>query len=54
VLAILKGDRVVGRIEPLHDRKAGTLKVLGTWWEGKPVGIDRTLKSLARWLHASL
>jgi uncharacterized protein YcaQ len=54
VLPILKGDRVVGRIEPLHDRKAGTLKVLGTWWEGKPVGIDRTLKSLARWLHASL
>ncbi|HST13286.1 MAG TPA: crosslink repair DNA glycosylase YcaQ family protein [Gaiellaceae bacterium] len=54
VLPILKGDRVVGRIEPLHDRKAGTLTVLGTWWEGKPVGIDRTLKSLARWLGASL
>jgi len=54
VLPILKGDRVVGRIEPLHDRKTGTLTVLGTWWEGKPVGIDRTLKSLARWLGASL
>ena len=33
VLPILRGDRVVGRIEPVHDRKAGTLRVLGTWWE---------------------
>jgi hypothetical protein len=54
VLPILKGDRVVGRIEPLHNRKTGKLEVLGTWWEDKPVGIDRTLKSLARWLGASL
>ena len=38
VLPILNGDRVVGRIEPLHDRKTGTLEVLGTWWEDKPVG----------------
>jgi uncharacterized protein YcaQ len=54
VLPILKGDRVLGRIEPRHDRKTGKLEVLGTWWEDKPVGIDRTLKSLARWLGASL
>ncbi len=54
VLPILKGDRVVGRIEPVHDRKAGTLDVLGTWWEDKPVSVDRPLKSLARWLGASL
>jgi uncharacterized protein len=54
VLPILKGDRVVGRIEPVHDRKAARLEVLGTWWEDTPVGIDRPLKSLARWLHASL
>ena len=33
VLPILRGDRVVGRIEPLHDRKTGELRVLGTWWE---------------------
>ena len=44
VLPILSGDRVVGRIEPVHDRKAGMLRVLGTWWEGKPVGVDRPLK----------
>jgi uncharacterized protein YcaQ len=54
VLPILKGARVVGRIEPLHDRKTGTLRVLGTWWEGKPVAVDRPLKSLARWLGATL
>jgi len=54
VLPILKGDRVVGRIEPVHDRKAGSLDVLGTWWEDKPVAVDRPLKSLARWLGASL
>ena len=54
VLPILKGDKVVGRIEPVHDRKAGMLNVLGTWWEAKPVPVDRPLKSLARWLHASL
>jgi uncharacterized protein YcaQ len=54
VLPILRGDRVVGRIEPVHDRNSGTLRVLGTWWEGKPVGVDRSLRSLARWLGASL
>ena len=54
VLPILRGDRVIGRIEPVHDRKTGTLRILGTWWEGKPVALDRTLKSLARWLGASL
>jgi uncharacterized protein len=54
VLPILRGDRVIGRIEPVHDRKAGTVRVLGTWWEDKPIGIDRTLRSLARWLGASL
>jgi len=54
VLPILKGDKVVGRIEPVHDRKTGKLDVLGTWWEGKPASVDRPLKSLARWLGASL
>ena len=54
VLPILKGDCVIGRIEPVHDRKEGRLDVLGTWWEGKPAALDRPLKSLARWLDASL
>jgi uncharacterized protein YcaQ len=56
VLPILRGDRVVGRIEPVHDRKANELRVLGTWWEDgvKPVSLQRPLESLARWLGASL
>jgi len=56
VLPILAGDRIVGRIEPLHDRKAGTLRVLGTWWEDgvRPVPLDEPLLSLAGWLGASL
>jgi uncharacterized protein YcaQ len=56
VLPILRGDRVVGRIEPVHDRKAGELRVLGTWWEEgvKPASLARPLKDLARWLDARL
>jgi uncharacterized protein YcaQ len=33
VLPILYGDRLVGRIEPRIDRAAGTLRILGLWWE---------------------
>lgn len=33
VLPILLGDRLVGRIEPRFNRKAGALRVLGLWWE---------------------
>ena len=33
VLPILFGDRFVGRIEPRLDRKAGTLAILGIWFE---------------------
>jgi uncharacterized protein YcaQ len=56
VLPILRGDRVVGRIEPVHDRKAGELRVLGTWWEDgqKPASLAKPLRELARWLGATL
>lgn len=54
VLPILRGDRVVGRIEPLHDRKAGELRVLGTWWEGRAYSVEKPLRDLARWLGARL
>ncbi len=33
VLPLLYGDRFVGRIEPRIDRKTGTLRILGLWWE---------------------
>ena len=56
VLPILRGDRVVGRIEPVHDRKAGVLRVNGVWWEQgvRPASLDRPLRSLARWLGATI
>jgi uncharacterized protein YcaQ len=56
VLPILKGDRVIGRIEPVHDRKSRELRVLGTWWEDgvRPVSLTTPLKSLARFLGAKL
>jgi uncharacterized protein YcaQ len=34
VLPILYGDRLVGRIEPRIERRAGTLRIAGLWWEG--------------------
>jgi uncharacterized protein YcaQ len=34
VLPLLYGDRLVGRIEPRIERRTGTLKVVGLWWEG--------------------
>jgi uncharacterized protein len=33
VLPVLYGDRIVGRIEPRIERRAGTLRVAGLWWE---------------------
>jgi hypothetical protein len=33
VLPILFGDRLVGRIEPRIERRAGTLRIAGLWWE---------------------
>jgi uncharacterized protein YcaQ len=56
VLPILRGDRAIGRIEPLHDRKAGELRVLGTWWEDgvRPVSLQTPLRNLARFLGARL
>jgi hypothetical protein len=33
VLPVLFGDRLVGRIEPRLERRDGTLRVVGLWWE---------------------
>ena len=56
VLPILSTDRIVGRIEPVHDRKAGVLRVNGLWWEDgvKPVSLRMPLQRLARFLGATL
>jgi uncharacterized protein len=53
VLPILRGDRLIGRIEPVWDRKARELKANGLWWEGKPVSVTKPLRSLERWLASS-
>jgi uncharacterized protein YcaQ len=54
VLPILRGDRLVGRIEPVFDRKAGVLRVLGTWWEPgvAPVSLRKPLRELGRFVGA--
>jgi uncharacterized protein YcaQ len=55
VLPVLRGERLVARIDVEHDRKAGTLRVNGLWWqEGvRPVSLERSLKGLARFVGAS-
>jgi uncharacterized protein len=50
VLPLLGGDRIVGRVEPVFDRKTGELRVLGAW--GDTAGLEEPLASLASWLRA--
>ncbi len=54
VLPILRGDKLVGRIEPVFDRKARVLRVNGVWWEPgvKPFSLDQPLRSLAKFVGA--
>jgi uncharacterized protein len=51
VLPILVGDRIVGRAEPVFDRKAKTLRLLGAW--GDTSRLDESLADLATWLGAT-
>ena len=54
VLPILRGDRLIGRIDPILDRKSGVLRVNGIWWEPgvRPVSLERPLRSLAAFVGA--
>jgi uncharacterized protein YcaQ len=57
VLPILHGDRLVGRIEPVFDRRDGILRVTGLWAQpcaaaGDGPGIAAALRELAGWLGA--
>jgi uncharacterized protein YcaQ len=54
VLPILRGEKLIGRIEPVFDRKAKVLRVNGLWWEPgvRPVRLDKPLRELARFLGA--
>ena len=48
VLPILRGDRIVGRIDVERDRTLNALRVNGVWWEDgvKPVALEQALKRL--------
>jgi len=57
VLPILRGDRIIGRIEPAFDRKTGVMRVHGVFAEpdapaSAGPGIARTARRLAKWLGA--
>jgi len=57
VLPILQGDRLIGRIEPVFDRKTGVLDVVGVWSQPDApavagAGIAAALRELAEWLGA--
>jgi uncharacterized protein len=51
VLPLLVGDELVGRAEPVWDRKTGTLDVRGAW--GDTSRLDEALRSLEAWLGES-
>ena len=51
VLPLLVGDRIVGRAEPVFDRKTRTLKLLGAW--GDTSRLDEAMDDLAAWLGAT-
>ena len=54
VLPILRGDRLIGRIDPVLDRKTGVLKINSVHWEPdvKPVSLQRPLRDLAKFIGA--
>ena len=56
VLPILFGDRLVGRIEPRIERRAGTLRVAGLWWEDgfDPLAADGFALAFAAAIAAHL
>jgi hypothetical protein len=48
VLPLLVGDQLVGRAEPVFDRKTRTLSLLGTW--GDTSRLDEAISPLGEWL----
>lgn len=50
VLPLLVGDRIVGRAEPVWDKQAREVRVLGAW--GDTSRLDEALDSLETWLRA--
>jgi uncharacterized protein YcaQ len=54
VLPILCGDRLIGRIEPVFDRRSRVLRVSSVHWEPgvKPASLARPLRDLAAFVGA--
>ena len=54
VLPLLFGDRLVGRIEPRFDRRAGRLQVIDLWWEDgfDPMAAEGFVPALVEALEA--
>ena len=52
VLPLLVGDELVGRVEPVLDKRAGVLRVVGAW--GDTSQAHEPLSSLATFLDAEL
>jgi len=54
VLPVLYGDRLVGRVEPRFERRAGTLRILGLWWEDgfDPLAEDAFVGAFAEAVEA--
>jgi uncharacterized protein YcaQ len=54
VLPLLFGDRLVGRIEPRFDRRAGRLQVIDLWWEDgfDPMAAEAFIPALVEALEA--
>jgi uncharacterized protein YcaQ len=57
VLPILHGERLIGRIDPIFDRRAGVLRVNGIWAEADAPGsagprMASAIEELGSWLGA--
>jgi len=57
VLPILHGDRLIGRVDPLFDRKTGVFTVKGVWAEAEAPAeagpaIAAQIRDLAGWVGA--
>ena len=54
VLPILRSDDLVGRVEPVFNRKSGVLHVNNVWWEPgrEEVSLEQPLRSLAAFVGA--
>ena len=57
VLPILRGDRLVGRIDPLFDRRENTLRINAIFMQPETTvadraAVDSSIHDLARWLKA--